>query len=111
MFSIMRLFDGKHGTGKKCVKQMGAPFTVFTKLYHVSSSATVKVVCLYRFYIFCFASHKRDHVLNTPLNPTVIEKRTGVYNCLLNIHFLNLTQIMGTRTCFNQKVFFPTIFF
>ena len=38
MFSIMRLHDGKHMTTcftqycKKCVKQTGAPFTVFTKL-------------------------------------------------------------------------------
>ena len=30
---------------EKCVKQMGAPFQVFTKLYHVRSSGTVKVPC------------------------------------------------------------------
>ena len=49
MFSIMRLCDGKqyHMSLEKCVKQTGTPFTVLTKLYHVTSSDTVKV-----FYLF-----------------------------------------------------------
>ena len=32
---------------EKCVKQIGAPFTVLTKLHHMSSSGTVKVFYLY----------------------------------------------------------------
>ena len=35
---------------EKCVKQIGAAFTVFTKLHHVSSSNTVKVFYLYYIY-------------------------------------------------------------
>ena len=30
---------------EKCVKHMGVPFQVFTKLYHVRSSGTFKVLC------------------------------------------------------------------
>ena len=53
MFSIMRLYDGKHKFDhvlhmalEKIVEEIGVPFTAFfffTKLHHESSSGTVKV--------------------------------------------------------------------
>ena len=36
-----------HGTEKKCVKQIVAPFLVFTKLCHVRSTGTVNVFALF----------------------------------------------------------------
>ena len=36
-----------HVALEKCVKQIGAPLTVFTKLHHVSSSGMVKAFYLY----------------------------------------------------------------
>ena len=53
MFSIMRLYDGQlHVYVTTCfmekyVKQIAAPFLVFTKLDHVRSFGTVEVIALY----------------------------------------------------------------
>ena len=41
----------------KCVKQIGAHFTVFSKLNHVSSSGTVKV-----FYLYYVVTYVYSHV-------------------------------------------------